>query len=182
MEAHSHESNKCDIFSQVLYMTRIGVISDTHLAGSNERLKLIAQRFFSDVDLVLHAGDLVDISVLDAFCGKKVKAVCGNMDPPSVVKVLPETLVLELDGFKIGLMHGWGRPFNLEDKLLKALGKVDCLVYGHTHRHANSERDGVLFFNPGSAADKRFCNVNSVGIIEIDGKVTGKIIELNDIT
>ncbi|PIP07097.1 MAG: YfcE family phosphodiesterase [Syntrophobacteraceae bacterium CG23_combo_of_CG06-09_8_20_14_all_50_8] len=162
-------------------MTKIGVISDTHLAGSNERLKLIARRFFSDVDLVLHAGDLVDINVLDAFCGKKVKAVCGNMDPPSVVKVLPKRLILDIDGFKIGLMHGWGTPSNLEDDLLKALGKVDCLVYGHTHNPANSERGGILFFNPGSAADKRFCNANSVGIIEIDRKITGKIIELNDI-
>lgn len=162
-------------------MTKIGVISDTHLAGSDERLKRIAHRFFSDVDLVLHAGDLIEITVLDAFCGKKVKAVCGNMDPPSVANVLPERLVLDLDGFKIGLMHGWGPPSNLEDKLLKALGKVDCLVYGHTHHPANSERDGILFFNPGSAADKRFCSASSVGIIEINRKVTGKIIELNDI-
>jgi hypothetical protein len=162
-------------------MTKIGVISDTHLTGSDECLKLIAQRYFSDVDLVLHAGDLVDIAVLDAFCGKEIKAVRGNMDTPSVVNVLPESIILEFNGFKIGLIHGWGRPFNLEAKLLNALGKLDCIVYGHTHRPSNLERDGVLFFNPGSATDTRYCDVNSIGIIEINGKITGRIIELNDI-
>ena len=156
---------------------KIGVISDTHLTGYDERLKRIMESHFRDVDLILHAGDLVDIHVLDSFEGKDVKAVYGNMDPVSMRTILPEKLILELGGYRIGLMHGWGMPFNLEQKLLKELGHVDCLVYGHSHKPANRLRDGILFFNPGSAIDKRFTTSNTVGILEISDRINGEIIE-----
>jgi len=51
-------------------------------------------------------------------------------------------------------------------------------VYGHTHRAANEVRDGILFFNPGSATDKRFASRNTIGILEVGEKINGKIIEL----
>lgn len=159
---------------------KIGVISDTHLAGHDARLKRLADGPFREVDFILHAGDLVDISVLDSFEGKEVRAVYGNMDPLSVRTVLPDRLILELAGYRIGLMHGWGMPFNLEQKLLKELGHVDCLVYGHSHKPANRTKNGTLFFNPGSATDKRSAAFNTVGIIEIGSRIEGKIIELRD--
>ena len=62
---------------------RIGVISDTHLPGYDKKLKTIVERYFRDVDLILHAGDLVDLGVLEVFGNRPVKAVCGNMDPLS---------------------------------------------------------------------------------------------------
>ena len=157
---------------------KIGVISDTHLKGYDERLKIICEDYFSDVGLILHAGDLVDISVLDAFEAKEVKAVWGNMDPPEVRKLLPDKLVLDLNGFKVGLIHGWGAPFGIEKKLRKKFGDIDCLVYGHTHRAVNRVRGNILFFNPGSVTDKRYSENNTIGILEINDKVTGKIIEL----
>jgi len=96
--------------------------------------------------------------------------------------VLPGKIVFEIDGFTIGLMHGWGRSYYLQANLLKALGKIDCLVYGHTHHPENTEKDGVLFFNPGSAFSNRILSVNTIGIIETAETITGKIIELNNIT
>jgi hypothetical protein len=135
---------------------------------------------FRDVDLILHAGDLVDIRVLDAFTGKDVKAVCGNMDPMPVRKTLPDRLILNINNYKVGLIHGWGMPFGIEKKILKEIGHVDCLVYGHTHRAANEVKNGILFFNPGSATDKRFASRNTVGIIEIEERIKGRIIDLND--
>jgi putative phosphoesterase len=134
---------------------------------------------FRDADLILHAGDLVDLRVLDAFAGKEVKAVCGNMDLPSVRQALPRKLVLELNNLKVGLIHGWGMPFGIEGKLLKEIGRVDCLVYGHTHRATNAVKDGILFFNPGSATDTRFSSPNTVGMLEIGDGIRGQIIELN---
>jgi putative phosphoesterase len=128
----------------------------------------------------LHAGDLVDIRVLDAFTGKDVKAVCGNMDPMSVRNTLPDRLILNIDNYKVGLVHGWGMPFGIEKKILKEIGHVDCLVYGHTHRAANAVKNGILFFNPGSAIDKRFAFRNTVGILEIGERIKGEIIELSD--
>jgi putative phosphoesterase len=158
---------------------KIGVISDTHLTSCDERLTRLLKDHFRDVDLILHAGDLVDIRVLDSFAGKEVKAVCGNMDLPSVRQSLPKKLVLDLNNYKVGLIHGWGMPFGIESKLLKEIGRVDCLVYGHTHRATNAVRDGILFFNPGSAMDTRFASRNTVGMLEIGEGIRGEIIELN---
>ena len=157
---------------------KVGVISDTHLTGYDEKLKKIADEQFNDVELILHAGDLVDLRVLDIFAGREVKAVCGNMDYPSVRETLPETLLFELNGFKFGMIHGWGAPWFLEEKILKKIGRVDCLVYGHTHKAVNHKRDDVLFFNPGSATDRRFSPAKSIGILEIDKEIKGRIINI----
>jgi predicted phosphodiesterase len=70
-------------------------------------------------------------------------------------------------------------PFGIESKLLKEIGRVDCLVYGHTHRATNAVKDGILFFNPGSAMDTRFASRNTVGMLEIGEGIRGEIIELN---
>jgi hypothetical protein len=157
---------------------KIGVISDTHLTGADERLKKIIAEHFSDVSLILHAGDLVDLSVLDMFEGKEVKAVFGNMDYPSVKEKLPEQLIFEVKGCKLGLIHGWGAPWGMEKKILERLGKLDCIVYGHTHKPANHKIDDVLFFNPGSAVDRRFAASRTIGILEIDKEVVGRIIDI----
>lgn len=159
---------------------KIGVLSDTHLSGYDERLKRIVDTYFHDVDLILHAGDLVDLGVLDCFAGKEVKAVHGNMDPPSVRHELPDRLILTLENRTIALIHGWGMPFGIENKLLKEVGPVDCLVYGHTHRATNEMRNGVYFFNPGSATDRRFSSHNTVGILYLGEVITGEIIEVKE--
>lgn len=157
---------------------KIGVISDTHLRGYDERLARILHEPFRDVDMIMHAGDLVDEAVLDIFAPRDVRAVCGNMDPPSVRDILPEYLLLEIEGYKVALIHGWGSPFGIERRLLEKVGMVDCLIYGHTHQPMNEKRDGVLFFNPGSATDRRFANADTVGIITFGAEITAEIITL----
>ncbi|GAI85943.1 unnamed protein product, partial [marine sediment metagenome] len=109
---------------------------------------------------------------------KEVKAVYGNMDPPDVRKLLSGKLLLELNSYKVGLIHGWGVPFGIEKKLRKEFDDIDCLVYGHTHKAVNMVRDNILFFNPGSATDRRFSKHNTIGILEVNDKITGKIIEI----
>jgi len=157
---------------------KIGVISDTHLQGYDERLNKIVAEHFSDVDLVIHAGDLVGLHVLDMFEGKEVKAVCGNMDYPSVKDKLPDQLLFEIQGFKLGLVHGWGAPEGIEERIMARTGDLDCIVYGHTHQPVCHKSNGVLFFNPGSPTDKRFAAHRSIGILEIDKEVSGRIINL----
>ncbi|MBN1613536.1 MAG: metallophosphoesterase family protein [Deltaproteobacteria bacterium] len=159
---------------------KIGVISDTHLTGYSERLQHLIDRHFADVEMILHAGDLVDLAVLSMFGTRDVRAVSGNMDPPSVREVLPEWMVLELGGLRIGLVHGWGSPAGMENRLLRVFDRVDCLVFGHSHQPMNRLRDGVLLFNPGSATDRRFASRNSLGILNISGGISGEIIELPD--
>jgi len=159
---------------------KIGVISDTHLLHCDEILLRIVENHFKDVDIILHAGDLVSLDVLDAFRGKKVMAVCGNMDGAEVRKSLGEKMLIEAEGFRIGLIHGWGMPFGIEKKLRKQFDDIDCLVYGHTHHASINSKDGILYFNPGSATDRRFTKRNTVGILELGEQIVGKIISLPD--
>ncbi|MFB3924922.1 MAG: metallophosphoesterase family protein [Syntrophales bacterium] len=159
---------------------KIGVISDTHLKGCDDSIRQTADRYFADAELILHAGDLVDIGVLDAFKGKEVIAVYGNMDSLHVKNVLPPKRVLEIKGFKVGLIHGWGPPFGLKEKLKKEFDRVDCLVFGHTHFPYNRQRGGILYFNPGSASNRvLFPGKRTVGLLEIDEFISGKIIEIH---
>lgn len=158
---------------------KIGVLSDTHISGYDDHLKHAMDQNFSDVDLVFHAGDLIDLKVLDMLGDKKVRAVCGNMDNLRVRQELPEQLTMEINGFKIGLIHGWGSPEGIEKKLLSKLGKLDCIVFGHTHYPVNKTIDDVYFFNPGSAVDKRFAPFCSIGILDIASKITGRIIKIS---
>jgi len=158
---------------------KVGVISDTHLDVPDSSLEKIVEDYFHDVDLVLHAGDMVELNVLDVFKGKEVYAVVGNMDRDSVREKFPVKRILEFEGRRIGLIHGWGSPFGLEEKIMLEFDEVDCIVYGHTHRAMNEVRDGILLFNPGSPTDQRFAEHNSVGILDIGAEISGSIIEFD---
>jgi len=157
---------------------KIGVISDTHLRKYSLDLKRIVDTHFDDVDMFIHAGDIVEMEVLDAFLIKKIEAVAGNMDSAQVRSHFPMKKVIKVGTFKIGLIHGWGSPAGLENRIRNEFTEIDCLVYGHTHYPVNQVIKGVLFFNPGSATEKRFTKMNTVGILEISERITGKLIEI----
>ncbi len=160
---------------------KVGVLSDTHIKTEEELFKLskIINTHFKDVDLLFHAGDLVSPEVLDLLTSfSKVFAVCGNMDPPELSAALPVKQTIEIDKFKIGLIHGWGPPFNLIDRIKKEFVDVNCIVFGHTHKPINEIIDHILFFNPGSPTDKVFASQNTIGILKIDEKFSGDIIKI----
>jgi len=163
-------------------MFRIGVLSDTHLAESGEALSFLADladSYFAGVDLILHAGDLVAPGILSAFTCCPVLAVRGNMDP--VAADLPEKRLIEAGPARIGLMHGWGASYDLEDRLLREFrdARLDVLVYGHSHRPVCHRRDGILLFNPGSASDRRRMPYHSVGLLEVGDDIQGRIIPID---
>ena len=161
---------------------RIGVISDTHIP---DRAKEIPQKIleeFKKAELIIHAGDLIDLSVLDklkSICNN-VKAVWGNMDPNEVRKSLPEKDIIEVGNYRIGLMHGYGPPHRLIDFLTLAFknDNVDLIIFGHSHRGLNEKKVNILFFNPGSPTDKIFSPYNSYGIIEIGDKIEARLIRI----
>jgi putative phosphoesterase len=163
-------------------ITKIGVISDTHIPSCAEQIPPLVLEEFKKVDLVIHAGDLVDLSVLEtleAVC-HEVKVVCGNMDSTVIKKRFPEKEILALGGFKIGIMHGWGAPVNLKKLLWDSFKRdgVDIIIFGHSHNSLNQTEEGILFFNPGSPTDKMFAKENTFGIITLDKKIEGEIIKL----
>ena len=157
---------------------KIGVISDTHLEDYDDSMEKCIAGHFSDVDMILHAGDLVDLRVLEIFGGKEVKTVCGNMDNSSVREKFPDHQLFDIKGFKFLLIHGWGSPPGIEERISDVFKDVDCIVYGHTHKPANHVKNNVLFFNPGSAVDRFFASSKTIGILEIDKNINGRIINI----
>lgn len=158
---------------------KIAVISDTHIPRAADKLPKKLYNALKDVDMILHAGDLTELSVLEELEKiAKTRAVYGNMDDPAVRKKLPDKEVINAGKFKIGLTHGYGPPFGIADRIRKEFGKVDVIVFGHTHSSRNEIRNGVLFFNPGSVTDKVFAKENSYGILEINGSIKGRIVKL----
>jgi len=160
-------------------MRHIGVISDTHLAGADKALDAIVARYFAGVDLVIHAGDMVSLTVLDGLyaSGKEVIAVSGNMDQREVVYAFPSKRILEVEQVRIGVIHGWGAPQDIRRRIREAFEHVDAIIYGHTHQPFCGIEDGIFFFNPGSPVDSRFTSTHSIGIIRIDADtIQGEII------
>ncbi len=160
-------------------MTKIGVISDTHLTKPNQLLEEVAKVYFKDVDLVLHCGDLITLNVLNAFNGKRVIAVAGNNDRSEVRRTLHHREIVSVNQFKIGLLHGWGWPIGLEKRIDNHLKGIQCLVYGHSHWPANHPRNGILFFNPGSFSGGPFSLWRrTIGLLTVDKDIRGEIIRI----
>jgi len=155
---------------------KLGVIADTHLKRASRELEDLIDGPFKDVDIILHAGDITELAVLDSFNGKEIWAVCGNMDSPDVRKQLPTQRTFQLGKFKIGLIHGWGGPQGIEERIRREFEGVDCIVYGHTHTPYQTKREGVLFFNPGAFGRWFFSEKKSIGLLEVGEMVSGQII------
>ncbi|WP_287154786.1 metallophosphoesterase [Candidatus Solincola tengchongensis] len=150
-------------------MKRVVAISDTHIPKVKEDLPPSLVEALQGADLIVHAGDLVDISVLDRLRELgTVVAVAGNMDYPSVRAVLPEARVVEVEGKRIGVTHGSGPPLGIERRVLSRFAGVDAVVFGHTHSAHLEERKGVLLVNPGTPNDRRFSRRLSYALLEVD--------------
>lgn len=146
--------------------TVVGVISDTHIPTRSKAIPEKVFDVFGDVDLIVHAGDFVNLDVLkelEKMCS--VVGVYGNMDPPEVRQELPEVNELELHGKKIGIIHDPG-IFSGVDRMemLAKDRELDVLIFGHTHKARSEERDGILYFNPGSATNPIPASVNKPSV------------------
>jgi putative phosphoesterase len=160
---------------------KIGVISDTHIPDRTEHIPQVILDAFKQVDMVVHAGDMVDLRAIDeleSVC-KKVVAVAGNMDWESVRNKYPEKVILNLEGFKVGIIHGWGAALKLTEVIRDAFKteNPDIIIFGHSHKIMNERLGKTLFFNPGSATDPT-ADCNSYGIIEIGAEINAQIIKI----
>lgn len=149
---------------------KIGVISDTHGWLRPEAIPALCGS-----ELILHAGDVGTPAVLDELRRiARVVAVRGNVDVEPWARRLPATEIVEAGAKTFYILH---RIADLD--LKPSAAGVHAVIFGHSHRPSIEWRDGVLFFNPGSAGPRRFSLPVTVGRIEVvDGELRPEIIPL----
>ena len=149
----------------------IGLISDTHIP---DRARVLPQNVidaFSDVELIIHAGDLTSMSVIEELERiAPVMAVQGNMDRANRLD-LPKAKVIEAEGLRIGVIHGEVYPRADSDQLLYLAKEldVDILVSGHSHQPKIEQKEGKLLLNPGSPIVPRLAD-RTVMLLKINNK------------
>lgn len=176
---------------------RIGLISDTHIPEARHELWPQVFEAFRDVEAILHAGDIHDVSVIDELSSiAPTFAARGNGDDGSGGRPvqpddhrLREAWELELGGLRIGLTHVAPIPvyghYTLERAMLRHFGhtQLDVLIYGDTHVEAIDVVDGVLCVNPGSPTFPRnySTRLGTIGFLDvIDGRPEASIWQLTD--
>ena len=147
----------------------VGVISDTH-----GLLRPEAVAALRGADMILHAGDIGSSAVLDSLASiAPVTAIRGNVDG-RWANGIPETSVVSVGEIMLYMLHDLGRL----DLKPEAAG-LSAVIFGHSHKPLHEIRNGVLYFNPGSAGPRRFSLPVSVGRLVVEERnVTAELIQL----
>jgi len=156
--------------STPLATMHVGVIADTHGLLRPEALTALA-----GVDLIIHAGDVGGPEILQALAAiAPVTAVRGNVDHGHWAARCPKTAVVEAGAARIYVLHD-AAHLDLDPRT----AGFAAVVSGHTHRASARERDGVLYFNPGSAGPRRFSLPVTMGRLVVEGRsVRAEIVAL----
>jgi len=149
----------------------IGVISDTH-----GLLRPQAVDGLKGVDHIVHAGDVGIPAIIDTLREiAPLSVVRGNTDHGSWADDLPATTVAEVGDVSIFVIHDI-----LELDLDPAAAGFAAVVFGHSHRPEMSDKQGVMYLNPGAAGPRRFELPLSIAHIEVEGSsIRAKHIELD---
>jgi len=126
-------------------------------------------------DLVLHAGDLCAVAMLDELraLGPPVAAVYGNMDSAELRRLLPERQVVDAAGVRSGLVHDAGPARGRLRRMRMSFPDCEAVVFGHSHIPLHEEEAGFQIFNPGSPTDRRRQPRHSMGTAWVaDGRLT----------
>jgi uncharacterized protein len=145
---------------------KLAILSDTHMPRGRRRLPVDHLR---GADLILHAGDLSTVAVLDELeaIGPPVVAVLGNVDEPALAARIPEERVIDAEGARIAMVHDAGPAKGRLERMRIRFPGADAVVFGHSHIPLHEERDGFQIFNPGSATDRRRQPRHTMGHAEV---------------
>ncbi|MCW3008895.1 MAG: metallophosphoesterase family protein [Solirubrobacterales bacterium] len=148
-------------------MTRLAIISDTHLPRGQRRLPEACLERLRAADLILHGGDLITAAFLDELeaIGPPVRAVLGNVDEPALAARLPHARVVEVDGVRIGMVHDAGPARGRLERQRARFADCAAVVFGHSHIPLSERTEDGSFqiFNPGSPTDRRRQRVHTMG-------------------
>lgn len=152
----------------------IGVIADTHGI-----LLPAAMKALKGVDLIVHAGDVGNTEVLDDLKSiAPVFAVRGNMDMTEDLRGLPETEVIEVGDILLYAIHDIHRL-----DIVPSKAGFDAVIFGHLHCPSVSEQKGVLFLNPGSAAQPRRNYPASLALLHVSGhSIKAQIVNIDELS
>ncbi|MXY46997.1 MAG: metallophosphoesterase family protein [Chloroflexi bacterium] len=167
---------------------RIGLLTDTHLPNMIRDLDELGPEpteFFSSVDLILHGGDLIYTRVLD-WCEQFAPVLCatGNNDPYEDHRS-KEVQTLEVEGWRIGMVHELGEHRPMEKVRAKFPTPMDIMIGGHTHQETLYEREGVVIMNTGSLTFPRHkeLRLGGVGLLELTpGSLRAEVMPLGETT
>jgi uncharacterized protein len=147
---------------------RLLLLADTHIP---KRARDLPAQVWDEVersDIVIHAGDWVDVGALDALAAraKRLIACWGNNDGPELRDRLPERADATLDGLRFTVVHETGAASGREARMAQQYPHTDVLVFGHSHiPWDTTAKTGLRLLNPGSPTDRRrqpFCTYMTV--------------------
>ncbi|MGG1616424.1 metallophosphoesterase family protein [Paenibacillus sp. NRS-1782] len=137
---------------------KIIVLSDTHMPHRGKALPGRLVQELKGSDLILHAGDWTDWFIYERLSEfAPVQGIAGNNDGVDIIERLGYQRIVEVEGKRIGMVHGHGWRGSTENIALNTFKgeMLDCLIYGHSHIPVVKKLDGLLVLNPGSPTDKR---------------------------
>ncbi|WP_084963559.1 metallophosphoesterase family protein [Thermoactinospora rubra] len=149
------------------------VLSDTHAPRRWRSCPPRVAAHLRDADVILHAGDVCVPSVpaeLAAYA--PVHVVRGNNDEPDLDA--PETLELELEGLRVGMIHDSGPARGRLARMRRRFPRAGLVVFGHSHIPLDESGDGLRIFNPGSPTDRRRQPYGTIGVLTIEH---GRLVE-----
>ncbi|MGK2931205.1 MAG: metallophosphoesterase family protein [Solirubrobacterales bacterium] len=161
--------------------TLVAIVSDTHMPRGPRRLPDRCLEICSGADLIVHAGDLSEVSVLGQFeaIGPPVSEVFGNVDSAELRDRLPARLSLELGSVRLGIVHDAGARKGRLNRMRALFPGHDAVVFGHSHLPLHEADDDFQIFNPGSPTERRHSPFRSMGVATVTGKtITFELIDL----
>ncbi|WP_270888201.1 metallophosphoesterase family protein [Pedococcus sp. 5OH_020] len=142
---------------------RLLLLADTHVPKRARDLPAAVWREVDDADVVIHAGDWVEVPLLDSLVerSRRLVGVYGNNDHGVLTERLPEVARVELEGVRLGVVHETGQAKGREERCSAQFPDLDVLVFGHSHIPWDTTTStGLRLLNPGSPTDRRrqpFC-------------------------
>ena len=144
------------------------VIADTHIPRRAKALPEALTPHLERADLILHAGDMMDPTLLAELATQApVRAVRGNLDPPEVG--LQETLEFEFGSARIAMIHDSGPRRGRRNRMRRRFPEARVVVFGHSHIPWLEDEDGLLLLNPGSPTDKRRQPEHTLALLRAQG-------------
>lgn len=137
---------------------RLLLIADTHVPKRARELPAQVWREVDRADVVIHAGDWVDVALLDELerRSRRLVGVHGNNDHGELRERLPEVARVEVGGVGLAVVHETGPAKGREQRCAAEHGDADVLVFGHSHIPWDTTAEtGLRLLNPGSPTDRR---------------------------